>query len=192
MRNRAAFTIVELMITLVVMTVLMTLAVVSFKSTETNARDTEREADVKMIARGLEQRYKEGNSEATATAIKQGSYPGLTEILHMTGVDETSQGFTPGQVSGGYLRLGLPGTTDASFTNPSGQSAFTVICTSCSVSEGDATTLTAAFNGQDRYVYEPLTASGTTCSGGDCRRFNLYWKKESDGSMQKIRSLKQQ
>ena len=192
MRNRAAFTIVELLITLVVMTVLMTMAVVSFKSVQVNARDSERESDVKSIARALEQRYKLGNSVATATVISKGAYPGLTEALHMTGVDETAQGFDPGQVSGGYLKLGLPGTTDANFTNPAGQNAFVVFCSSCSVSEGNSTTLTTAFGGQDRYVYEPVKADNTTCSGSGCTHFNLYWRKEADGSIQKGESIHEQ
>jgi len=192
MRNRPAFTIVELTITLVVMAILMTLAVVSFKSAQVSARDTEREADVKAIARGLEQRYKEGNTVATATTVSKGAYPGINEMLHMFGQDRTAQGFTPGQVSGGYLTLGLPGTTDAVFLNPSGQSALELICSSCTTTEGDATQLNTAFNGQDRYVYEPIQANNTVCSGSDCRRFNIYWKKEADGNIQKVRSLNRQ
>ncbi|AHB41979.1 hypothetical protein RAAC3_TM7C00001G0109 [Candidatus Saccharibacteria bacterium RAAC3_TM7_1] len=192
MRNRPAFTIVELLVTLVAMTILMTLAVVSFKSVQVDARDTEREADVKNIARGLEQRYKEGNPVATAPApdVQKGSYPGINEALHIDGWARA--GYTPESYGGNYRRLAFPGTEESSFTNPEGEFAWTQICVYGCALAGDTTQINNAMNGEDRYVYEPIDKNGGVCCCGECIRFNIYWRKEVDGSLQKVKSLHQQ
>ena len=191
MRNRPAFTIVELLVTLVAMTILMTLAVVSFKSVQVDARDTEREADVKVIARGLEGRYKEGNPVATAAPpdVQKGSYPGVNEALHIDGWYR--DGYTPTQYAGNYRTLAYPGTTDAVFYNPAGEFAWKQICTWACSPAGDTTQINNALNG-DYYVYEPVDRNGGICCCGECVQFNIYWRKEADGSLQKVKSLQRQ
>ena len=52
------FTVVELVITIAIMGILLTLAVVNVTSTQVNARDVERVSDVESIASHLETVYK--------------------------------------------------------------------------------------------------------------------------------------
>lgn len=177
------FTVVEIIVTLVVITILLGLGIVGIRSSLANARDTERESDIKTIATGLEERYKKGNPVATSTQVSQGSYPGFNEMIHIGG--SYRSGFTPDTVAGGYLQTALPGTSESSFKNPSGNQVWNIVCVSaCSPAEDQTQINTAFSNGSggfaDRYVYEPVDASGGICCCGDCRRFNLYWISETD------------
>ena len=58
---RRGFTIIEGLITLVVIGTLLTLGVVSMTNQQAQARDKERESDIAAIARGLEWRYDNGD-----------------------------------------------------------------------------------------------------------------------------------
>jgi prepilin-type N-terminal cleavage/methylation domain-containing protein len=182
------FTIVEMLITLVVMAVLLTLGVVSLRGVIANGRDNERATDINTIARGLEQRYTLGNPVATATApeAQPGSYPGVNEILHMLG--NFRSGYTPGTVTGGYMTKGLPGTSLSSFTNPSGQYAFAQACVFACAPAGDATQLNTAFGGGDKYIYEAVDSNGNICCCGNCNRFNLYYKQEATNTIITVKS----
>lgn len=188
MKRRAGFTLIELLITITIMVMLIVLSVISLRSTQLTARDEERKTDAENIARGLEIRYKDGNNRVTAPSyVQKGSYPGTDEIRH--GKGESMAGFTPAQITGGYLTDLMPGTAATTFVPPSGGS-FNPICTaSCQPAETqsviDTTTTTST------YVYEPITAAGAICSAGDCVRFNLYYRTEANNTVQKIVSKNQ-
>ncbi len=189
---KRGFTVVEILITLVIMAILLTLGVVSLRNVQAEARDKERATDIDTIARGLERRYNEGNpvlvSATDAREGKQGSYPGTNEMLHMGGEDRSGQGFNPAQVTGGYLTEGLPGTSEAAFTNPGGEKLWAIVCVWACAPAGDTTQINTAFNNQDKYVYEPIDRSGNICCCGDCPGFNLYWKTETNGALQTLKS----
>lgn len=177
----AGFTLIELMVTIVVMVILMGLGVAAIGNIQANGRDSEREQDAASIARGLEQRYTQGNPIVTAPApdVQKGSYPSINEFVSMQGGDRTAQGYIPGIVSGGYFTKNLPGTVADNFTSPSSL-GWTYICGWACQPAGNSAQIAAAFGGQDKYIYEPVDAAGNICSSGNCVRYNLYWKKETD------------
>jgi prepilin-type N-terminal cleavage/methylation domain-containing protein len=182
---RRGFTIVEIIVVLTAMAILLTLGTVGLQGVLANGRDSERAADINTIARGLEERYLRGNAYINAGPAK-GSYPSINEMRHMDG--NTVSGYTPTQVSGGYLTKGLPGTSLSSFTNPGGTKAWTLICTSSCAAAGNSTQIPTAFGGGDKYVYEPVSADGSVCLSSNCTSFNLYWKKEVDSSLVTVKS----
>lgn len=187
MKRSAGFTLIELLITISIMVILMSLAVVSLRNNQAYARDEERKTDVENIARGLERRYTDGNPKATATYIKQGEYPGVNEMLHILGTSRAD--ITPTQIIGGYVSEVFPGVSSDNTTPPGGGS-FNIICVwACQPAETqsvvDAATLT------NTYVYEPIARDGTICSNADCSRFNLYYRTEVDNVVHKVTSKHQ-
>ena len=118
------FTVVEVLVTLVVISILLGLGTVGLRSTLANGRDAERRADIETIARGLEARYDKGssfnwredtNSDGTpdtdrTTTYTAGSYPGSNELW---------------DTRFWYNRAGisdiLPGVTEAAWRSPSNE-----------------------------------------------------------------------
>lgn len=201
------FTLIELMITMVIITILMVVAVVSLRSTQANGRDSERRSDTETIARGLENRYTRGTVTAGAnppgcgegdwscsTTTTVPGYPSIKEINNVKA----------GQVEFGINGLGdfttenLPGVSRASLQGPSGGS-FVTICggggPSCGTPENMSAVTAALGPSKDNYVYEPLTRDGALCQeftfDYTCGRFNLYYFSEVKNSIQTIRSKHQ-
>lgn len=188
MNRRSGFTLVELLITITIMVVLMTLAVFSLRSVQANARDEKRKTDAATIGRGLEIRYNSGNPRVTSTtdsSVNKGEYPGITEMFHALGFDK-SPIYSPGQIANGYLQELLPGTEKALSTN----SNLDFICsTSCGAAEVTATINTKTTT--SKFVYEPIDTSNNVCFGGGCVKFNLYYRTEVDNVVRKIMSKHQ-
>ncbi|HRC27960.1 MAG TPA: prepilin-type N-terminal cleavage/methylation domain-containing protein [Candidatus Saccharimonas sp.] len=186
MSRHRGFTIVEVVIVMVIMAILLTLTVVNLVSSQVNGRDAERKADADAIARGIEARYRQGNTFVTAPSyISAGSYPSVNEIQHILG--QSVAGFSPAQITGGYLTDVLSGTSIRNFTAP-GQTttSFAPLCTaSCQPAETVAVTATTTMN---TYYYEPIDSAGNICINTACARFNLYYRLEGDGTLQTIRS----
>lgn len=187
---------------MVIMAILLTLSVVAIGSVQRDARDRERQADVEQLARGLEQRYVQGNSVVLRTGIDgnsadvntavAGGYPSVLEALHITGWDLAVNNYHPTKIPNGYRVEALPGTTKDSFTAP-GQTlyaAFNVYCFFCGVGPENQAYLSTLVT-KDTYIYEPLTASGQQCNDEICARFNLYYRKEADSTYTVIRSKHQ-
>lgn len=188
MKRRAGFTLIELLITITVMVILIVLSVISLRSTQASARDEERKTDVENIARGLEQRYTNGNPVVTEPAyVQKGSYPGTNEMLHGMGWDRF--GYVPLQVVGGYLTDLLPGTSPANFVPPN-NGTFDIMCVwACQPAETQ--TVIDAATTPGKYVYEPVDKDGNICPFGDCVRFNLYYRTEKDNTIHKVMSKNQ-
>jgi prepilin-type N-terminal cleavage/methylation domain-containing protein len=171
MSRTDGFTITELIVTIVVIGILATLAVTVPTYFQKTARDDERADDTTSIARRLEQAY-------TAQEVGSPSYPTTTKLLS----DISCSGG-----SGTVLRLSV----DA-FKAPNGT------CSSVSMATSTSTTAPAGANTPTltQYVYQPLTTSDSTaivCTGASiCVRFNLYYRRESDNSIQIIKSIHQQ
>lgn len=210
MKKLRGFTLVELMITMVIMVILMTVAIVSLRGSEVNARDAKRSSDIETIARGLEQRYNSGLVQPTngtnisftymtctpgGGSCTQGcgltlpytsltpdtSYPSTEEINYASGGSDPT--FCPNQVAN-YLTEDLPGTSAGNFTPPNGGSF--VMATS-------ATVPSAATVGNN-YYYLPLTSSGALCNNAKndiCVSYTLYYVSEASGTMQSVRSRHQ-
>jgi prepilin-type N-terminal cleavage/methylation domain-containing protein len=188
MKQSRGFTIIEIIVTISVMLVLMAVSIVALRSTQVDARDQERKTDVESIARGLEQRYTTGNARVLLWPSK-GAYPGNNEMLYSTGTNywctvAPPAKFDPCQASTSYLYELLPGTTEGSFKPP--DSSVQMFKNMWGAT--DANRLTYISNGN--YVYAPLDRTGANCNN-DCTSFKLYYKKESDGSTQVIKSKRQ-
>lgn len=191
--NRRGFTIVELVVVMTIMAILLGLGLAGFASSQANARDAERDSDVDAIAKGLEIRYSRGNSSATSAYITQGSYPSVYEMLHAEG--QSFSTITPNQITGGYITSLLPGTNSANYAPPnitgSLSTTFIPMQTLAGYAAEDSTTINAKVTA-GVYVYEPINIANQVCiNTSDCVRFNLYYKKESDGTIVKVSSKRQ-
>lgn len=198
-RARDGFTIVELIITLVVMVILTGLSVVIIGNIQAQARDSERQQDVEAIARGLEQYYKQGNPRVPNDSSKgMGGYPGTAVIKHIQGADMCSSpdigpmiysGFTPvtppnpptcDSSNSPYTLQAFPGITEENIKGPTPDSLGLV-------SRYQVANKDDALN-QDAYYYEAFYPSGGSCiaslkSPGSyapaCSNFTLSYKKET-------------
>lgn len=192
-RVRDGFTIVELIITLVVMVILTGLSVVIVGNIQAQARDSEREQDIQALARGLETRYKqsntytlEGSDPPQTVTAGPGKYPGDNEMWQW-----------------GWYRS-IPdnkifvGASEQSILSPSGE-RLNYVCAlagfspeKCDKAEKPSN-IEELFreNGtgdlRDIYLYESTTSDKRYCNNDpiwngrdDCTRFNLYWISETD------------
>ena len=192
MQRIRGFTIVELLVVIVIIGILLMLSILMISNNRANARDTERKADIENLARGLETRYKQGNSRVSAPSyVSAGSYPGANEMRHIMGVSVA--GFTPAQISGGYPRDALPGTEVATFSPPSVSGSFIgfgIVCTASCGAARDAATIGSSVT-KDTYYYQPIDAAGDVCIQGGCVRFQLFWREEVTGNLNVVESRRQ-
>jgi len=172
---RRGFTIVELAITITIMGILLTLAVVNLNGTQANARDAERKGDVEAIALNLENFYVNLNPDIPMSG---GSYLGLD---FMTDSDITTYlpDIDPKSIHAPDISLGDPMSI--------------VVATNANTTTTGVTPQPSSTN--DVYVYQPLTGTGTLCASritnGDCRRFNIYYFQETDNQVHKLTSKRQ-
>lgn len=168
---KRGFTIVELAITITIMGILLTLAVVNVSSTQVNARDTERKSDVESIANYLEIFYKNGASGSTVL----GRYPS-TQLL------------SSGETS---IKTFLPDIDLAAVTAPGATSVATsfIPATNNVQTETGVTPLPTL----SQYVYQPIQSSGALCTSEsqECRKFALYYRSEVEGVVKKVISKNQ-
>ena len=165
MRKGAGFTLIELLITITVMVMLVTIAVISLRGNQVGARDEERKTDVNVIAQQMENYYTSGTDSASAT----GSYPPTQLVDTEAEVKAALRDVDP-------KVLRAPDVPDASAMS------FTV-----------ATNNSQPSPALNSYVYQPLTADGSLCqtTSQECRRFTLYYILEADNSLQKVASKNQ-
>ena len=169
--TRRGFTVVELIITVTIMGILLTLAVVNLNSTQVGARDTERKEDIAAIATNLEAYYRNGLE--TSTVI--GRYPSTG----LTVSGETS------------LRASL---RDIDFKSATAPGSANVAATFVAATNNNQTTTGVAPQPTtSQYVYQPLQPDGSLCTGGtqDCRKFNLFYRLEADNVVYVVTSKNQ-
>ncbi len=167
---RRGFTVVEIIITITIMGILLTLAVVNLTSSQINARDTERKGDVEAFATHLETFYRNGSD----TSPNPGRYPS-TAITN----DETA------------LRNALRDIDVKSVIAP-GSSGIAATLTPAT----NATQTTAGVSPQPtltQYVYQPLQSNNTVCTNEtqECRKFNIYYRLEADNTVYMVTSKNQ-
>lgn len=167
MNRRSGFTLIELLITITIMVVLLTLAVVSLRGNQASARDEERKTDVAVIAQQLEDYYRSGSDPSST--YKLGQYP-PTDFVN----SEANILLALRDLNKKVLRA--PNVADGS------PISFTIAATNA-VPNPDTST----------YVYQPLTSSGAICqtAAQECRKFIIYYKLEGSGTTQTLASKNQ-
>lgn len=177
--TRRGFTIVELIITITIMGILLTLAVVNLTSTQMQARDSERKTDVETIATSLESFYSSGNSNGADISEGLGRYP------------------TIGIVSpAAAIKVSLPDADLKAFMAPGIDTPALTFIPSTNTGTAKSIQTTAGVLPQptkDQYVYQPIETDGSVCVTGDieCRKFNIFYRLESDNTVYKITSKNQ-
>jgi hypothetical protein len=186
------------------MAVLLTLTVVSLRSSQAHARDEERKTDVAIIAQNLENYYRVGSDPDTAASPSQsfatlasstmpsiklaaavappkyvlGNYPPTAYFVNETEIKSALRDIDP-------TALRAPGVAESS--PPS-----LIAATSASTTQSPNTST---------YIYQPLKADGSLCTTGQtstftetidkCRKFNLYYHLETVSGVQTITSKNQ-
>lgn len=168
---RRGFTVVELIITITVMGILLTLAVVGMNASQVNARDSERVADIESLSTQIEGFYANGSGSATFV----GRYPS-TGLLNN---GETS------------LKFNLPDIDPKVAIPPGSADVATGFIVATNAVETVAGVAPQPTTGQ--YVYQPIATGDTLCTSGaqECRRFNLYYRLEKDNTVYKVTSKHQ-
>lgn len=183
------FTVVEVLVTLVVIGIILGLGTVGIRSSLVNARDAERKADIETIARGLEQRYKrsysyswvDGGGVTQTATFGPGDYPGASESWDVLFYWRR----TP-------IAEALPGVSEAAWVSPGGNGTIGGSCIlyaysqpKCDTAEKPSNIQEAFADGsggwKDVYLYEFVGKDGNYCNG-DCTRYNLYWISETQST----------
>jgi prepilin-type N-terminal cleavage/methylation domain-containing protein len=169
MRTRG-FTIVEVIVTITIMGILLTLAVVGVGATQMNARDNERRADVEAIATHLESFFKTGTDGST----NYNRYPNANLITSTANIETALRDIDLESVM-------APGIDDPMQTM--------VIATNTAQTVAGVLPQPT----KDQYVYQPMKSDGTLCLTGDidCRKFNLYYRLEGDNTVYMVTSKNQ-
>lgn len=181
---KRGFTVVEVLVTLVIISIILGLGTVGLRSTLANGRDAERKADIETIARGLEQFY-DGKVPG-----KKGSYPAYNEFW-----------FDLHEQDKPYISY-LPGTSISAFTTPSGNGnsgRFQMMCIFESPSgywstqpgcesPGNEDKIESVIQ-NDVYGYEAIESNGTFCYNSSyCTSYNLYWYSEVNQKVMTVKS----
>ncbi|HEY8886049.1 MAG TPA: type II secretion system protein [Candidatus Microsaccharimonas sp.] len=173
--TRRGFTIVELIITITIMGILLTLAVVNVGTTQAKARDDARKSDIESIASNLESFYISGTDNSTNFA----RYPSL-------GLTGPAANITTNLRDANLNSFLPPGTTDVSLTFLPSTNTGTL--PSIQTTAGVLPQPT-----KDQYVYQPIKTDGSVCLAGDidCRKYNLFYRLETDNTVYKWTSKNQ-
>ncbi len=196
------FTVVEIIITLVVITILLSLGMVGIRSSLANGRDAERAEDIAAIARGLEQYYKRGNPFYIGAGTTQGTYPGADMMVSIDGAgwcnttttQDTTQAAKYSQCRQ-YYSDAFPGLTDSALTPPDKSSIMLSNPRGTTGADSTTTLITAWMQSEidaGKYVYKPMGTDYALCySDTGCRRFALFYKKETTGETVTVWSIHQ-
>lgn len=198
---KRGFTVVEVLVTMVIIAILLGLGTVGLRSSLANARDAERQADIETIARGLEQYYNRGNPYYTA-GVTKGSYPGSNMVISFDGGGWCDTAYFKDanqaakySVCRWYYEEVLPGVSKQALTPP-GKGGT---CLSNPWLQAEASpvaiispSITNSLN-DNCYVYKPLNDNddGLCYSDNACRRYALLYKKETTGEIVIVRSKHQ-
>ena len=163
------FSVVEILVVIIVMAILITLAVVNVRSSQANARDTERATDVENTALRLESYYNTANSLPNGGGSR---YPGTSAITL------------------GSLQTMLPGFNFANMHTP-GNNDETDIDLIPATNNNETPAGVSPQPTNATYVYQAINTDGTLCTDNltqSCRRFNIFYRLEADGTIQIVKS----
>lgn len=183
-KRGGGFTIVELIVTISIMVILMTIITVRLISTQANARDEERASDTITIVKGLETYYQNGSPKA---GTPKGYYPGGQQVQTAAATSPPFSEFLEGVSTSSYTAPKRD-MTNSFGVNPSYASAPIGSNPDGSYSDAQARPLLATFH----YLYQPLKRDNSFCANYlDCVKFNLYYISEADNVVHVIRSKNQ-
>lgn len=181
MKSSRGFTVVEVIITVVIMAILMSLLVVRLLSTQSGARDQERETDITAIAKGLETIYQGGH---IALGMEKGYYPGQVQITAVSETDPPFDRFMEG-VAPAVLTAPEHTIADSFGTDPAKANGAEP---DGSYDDEKARELLADIP----YLYQPLTRNNQFCEDYiNCVKFNLYYLAERSNEVVIERSKNQ-
>ena len=163
MRQPAGFTIVEIVITLTIMAILVSLAAVNLRSSVLQANDQERITDITNIMSYQDSYYERNNS----------SYFPTTSANNTANIEAWYTNFdrnnlrTPGVAAPNYSLIVATNTLQTT-TGVTPQPTI------------------------NQYVYQPLDNGGALCTATpNCRKFNIYYRSEVSNTVQKMSSKNQ-
>ena len=162
MKQLAGFTIVEIVITLTIMAILVSLVAVNLRSSVLQANDQERITDITNIMTYQDSYYERNNSSYFPTT--SASTTANIEAWY-TNFDRNNLR-SPGVVAPNYS---LKPATNAIQTTAGVLPQPTIA----------------------QYVYQPLDSANTLCTATPCRKFNIYYRSEVDNTVQKMSSKNQ-
>ncbi len=172
MRSRG-FTVIELLVVIIIMAILLTLAVVNVRSTQMNARDAERRADVENIATVFETFYNGTHAGMYPLdypdKVISRSYPGTQDVWNAPSGSTYTKDYILSRISLGSLYApGVDTEGDWSVVAATNDTE-----TAAGVLPRPTTT---------QYVYQPITRLNNLCHGvfyiDMCFRFSLYYAVE--------------
>lgn len=170
---KRGFTMVEIVIVIAIMGVLLTLAVASISTAQANSRDAERKADVDALSSNLESFYRTGSTGAGST----GRYPSTV--------------ITTNEAT---LRSLLRDIDLKAVTAPNAASVVTSFVAATNEVQTVSGVTPQPTIGQ--YVYQPLQVNGSgwslcTAETQECRKYNIYYRLETNSSVQMATSKSQ-
>lgn len=171
--QRSGFTIVEIIITITIMGILLTLTVVSLSNNQMRSRDEERKADIESIALHLESYYNDGN-DATGSGNFIARYP--------------HSAFLATEAS---IKLFLPDADSKIFIAPGATSITSSLIPATNAVQSASGVAPAPTI--DQYVYQPINSNGALCQTtlDECRKFNLFYRLEGDETVYMVTSKNQ-
>lgn len=167
---RRGFTVIEIIITITIMGILLTLAVVNLTATQVNGRDSERVGDIEALVANLETFYRTGTADSSSI----GRYP--------------STGLTNSEAT---LKNALRDLDLKSVTAPNSGSVADTFIAATNNNQTESGVLPQPTISQ--YVYQPLQANGALCTNGaqECRKFNIFYRLEATNTVVKVTSKNQ-
>lgn len=190
---RRGFSIVELAIVIAMIGILSLLLFAGLRNSQVQARDDERQAKAQLIASSLEALYKAGNAGLGYNAGHYPSMPRLNDAI----------------ADGSIIEL-LPNIDDSvlsfSWSDSPNFKLKTILKPPYLGVNNNTENMTFIESevGIDEFVYEPLMLDTSFFGIGDndkwnycrlltqqCRRFNIYYLSEVDGTIKVIRSTNQ-
>lgn len=167
---RRGFTVVEIIITITIMGILLTLAVVNLSASQINGRDAERKGDIEALATHLETFYRNGTDNSPTI----GRYPSTV--------------ITTNEAA---LRAALRDIDVKSVMAPNGTTMTATFIPA--TNNNQTTTGVAPQPTVSQYVYQPLQSNNAICTDEtqECRKFNIFYRLEVDNTVYMVTSRSQ-
>lgn len=167
--TKSGFTLIELMVTIVVISILIGVARYGVGTALARSRNEERRVDTSNLAMHLDSAYISGFSGLGGL---KGRYPS-TQHATTNGVEALFRGIDT-------KNLKAPGST--------GEHSIAMATNGTQTPDGVRPIPT-----ETTYVYQPINSAGGLCTSTsqECRKFNIFYKLENNLTIQKITSKNQ-